>query len=552
MNKSFHASPLASLSLGLAALISGTVVAAPAPAAAPNVVIIFADDLGWMDVNAFAARATGVPAEKQFYETPHLDRLAAEGVAFSRCYSAPLCTPSRATLLTGRNSATFGMNNAFAMSRARTFASAKQEPLPGYLPLDGMPGKQVVYPLNPAIAYTALPNNQPGENGASVRALPALLPGYRPAFLGKWHLGGYNRPGHRPQDFGFEAIAYQDEGWSSYAREARKGWHLPGPETKADYLTDALTEMSIDWMRTHMRESPSKPFLLYLAHFAPHTPFESKPGDEAHFKAKPTLGWNGHSNPTYAGMVRSLDDSVGAIRAALKEMGVDGNTVILVLSDNGGDTNKDGPVQTTNTPLRGWKAQTLEGGIRVPMIAAWPGKWAPNRWISTPVSIAQIAPTLVQLAGGSAQEPAGADGPSLLPLLEDRPGAYQSRPIFIHEPYYRHRKGTEDEREILPPSTVMIDGDYKLIAYHDGVNRLYRIPEDIGEARDLSDKEPERVAAMHKQLAAWRFSNIPARYDTRVNPDHDPSQPGALPKLLHPPFVPPSSEPPAAPALSIK
>ena len=177
--------------LGAVAFLLATVAMAATPTTPPNIVLIVADDLGWMDTNAYATRATGTPAEQQFYETPHLNRLVAEGVAFSRAYSAPLCTPSRATLLTGRNSATFGMNNAFSMAAASksTFAGAGHKPLPGYLPLDGIPGAPKIFPLQPAVAYTGLPNNQPGENGLAVQALPALLPSYRSAFLGKWHIG---------------------------------------------------------------------------------------------------------------------------------------------------------------------------------------------------------------------------------------------------------------------------------------------------------------------------------------------------------------------------
>jgi len=525
-------------------LITGAAVAEP-QATPPNIVLILADDLGWMDINAYATRATGTPTEGQFYETPNLDRLVADGVAFSRAYSAPLCTPSRASLLTGRNSATFGMNNAFSMASASksTFAGTGRDPLPGYLPLDGMPGESKIFPLRPAVAYTGLPNNQPGENGMCVQALPALLPGYRSAFLGKWHVGADNKPGHRPQDFGFEAIAYQDEGWSSFWPAARKSWHLRGPDTKADYLTDALTEMSIDWMRNQVSKSPNQPFLMYLAHFAVHGPYEAKPGDKAHFESKSTFGWNGHSNPTYAGMLRSLDQSVGAIRAALKEMGVADNTVILFLSDNGGEPGDDkgGAGTMSNAPLRGYKAQTYEGGIRVPMIAAWPSHWTPNRWIDEPVSISQIAPTLIQLAGGPATELSAFDGSSLVPLLAGQKEAYKPRPIYIHEPYFRgNKKGKEGERKMIPPSSVMIDGDYKLIAYHDGENLLYHIPDDISEQNDLAAKEPERVAAMHKELAAWRFANIPARYDTSVNPSYDANLPGAVGPLKHPPFVPPS------------
>ncbi|MGB0257293.1 MAG: sulfatase [Coraliomargarita sp.] len=501
-------------------------------AAAPNFVVILADDLGWMDLNPTAEFATGTPAAEQFYETPHLDQLSRDGVSFSRCYSGPLCTPSRASLITGRNGATFGFNTATAMRASKiTFAQNGLEPPAEYLLHDKIPETSPVYPLANATGNYALPNGLPDSNGHKLYSLAEMLPEYRSAFLGKWHLGGNDLEGHRPQNFGFEAIAYEDEGWSKYHQGVRNRWHHPGPAAQEAYLTDDLTALSTDWIRRHVEAQPEQPFLLYLAHFAVHDPIQARPEDVAHFEGKTTLGWNGQDNATYAGMIRALDDSVGAIRSTLKELGVADNTILIFTSDNGGQAVKKGKRYTSNTPLRGQKAQTYEGGIRVPLFVCAADAKGAGRWVDTPVTLEDVAPTLVALAGMPVPDGIQQQwtGESLVPLLQNRPADFAKRAVFIHEPYYRPDHMVEGS-PMTSPSSVMIEGDYKLIAYHDGVMRLYDLSKDISESKDLSGSMPERTERMKKALAKWRVENIPVRYDTSANPAYNPQADEALPE----------------------
>ena len=503
----------------------------------PNILVILADDLGWMDINAMATIATGTPASQQYYETPSLNQLAQEGVLFSRCSSTPLCTPSRASLLTGRNGALFGFNNAYAMSNAQTFAHMKKPAANGYLLYDLIPQLSPKLPLIPATSSSALPNGRSEDNGYKLDSLAEMLPHYRSAFLGKWHVGGGNLAGHRPQDFGFEAVAYQDEGWSDYFK-GRQKWHCPGPQTQAEYLTDALTEISIDWLKKHHCQNPQQPFFLILSHFAVHGPFQAKAADIAYFEKKATRGWNQHSNPVYAAMLKSLDDSVGKLMKTLKELSLDQKTAIFFLSDNGGVQfhGPDGAI-TCNSPLSGQKAQTKEGGIRVPLIAHFPQKWPPGSKIDIPVNLCDIAPTLIELSATpiSARVQKQLTGNSLMPLLKNQPQNFPSRPIYVHDPYYRPMP--ETPAIILSPSSVMIDGDYKLIAYHDGVDRLYHLPSDPGEKSDLSSTQPERVTKMKAKLYRWRIDQIPERYDTCPNPNYNPAAPGALPPISNSSFL---------------
>jgi len=505
----------------------------------PNIVLIMADDLGWMDINPTAEYATGTPAEKQFYATPHLNELAKDGVAFSRCYSMPLCTPSRATIITGRNGATFGFNNASRMRGGMSTFAAKGITPPGdYLPNDRVPQTSSRFPISDGTRSYALPNGLPGSKGQKVYSLAEMLPHYHSGFIGKWHIGGDDLEGHRPQDFGFEPIAYEDEGWSQYRKSARQHWHFPGPPAQADYLTDDLVALSVDWISQHVIENPEKPFLLYLAHFAVHDPIQAKPEDLTYFERKNTRGWNNHDNPTYAGMIRALDDSIGTIRAALEKLKIDDETIIIFTSDNGGQVVKKGKHITSNAPLRGQKAQTFEGGIRVPMIIHAPGQKTKGAWVDVPVTLADVAPTLVALGRQDTSKEIKKQwtGQSLLPLLRQRPDDFAKRSIFIHEPQYRSDPLTEGT-PALTPNTVMIEGDYKLIAYHDGTMRLFDLSKDIGENTDLSASMPERVARMKKVLAKWRFEHIPARYDTSANPGYDPQAESALPKPVGPLFV---------------
>lgn len=344
-------------------------------------------------------------------------------------------------------------------------------------------------------------------------------------------MGGGDLAGHRPQDFGFEAIAYEDEGWSSYFNDARRRWHLPGPPAMAEYLTDDLTEVSIAWIWRHVDERPSEPFLFLLSHFAVHGPFEAKPEDVAYFESRETRGWNGHSHPVYAGMVRSLDDSVGALRKALDELGIADKTVVLFVSDNGGIVQHKTGTLTSNEPLRGQKAQIFEGGIRVPFIMHVPGRQQPGSQIQIPVALEDITPTLIALSGETVAESIKAQwtGRSLVPLLEQRPDDFPKRTLFVHEPYYRPNPLLEGSPRTTP-SSAAIDGDWKLIGFHDGVMKLFNLADDPGEQNDLSNVMPERVSTMQRRLLQWRIDHVPARYDTNKNPQFNPRAPQALPQ----------------------
>lgn len=506
----------------------------------PNIVVVVADDLGWMDVGACAARETGVPASRQFYETPNIDRLAERGVLFARAYAAPLCTPSRASILTGRNGPLFGFNNAegLAKSAKKTFRGRGLPAPAGWSAYDKMPPKKADprYPVVAPSTCMALPNGRPEESGMKVFCLPEMLPGYRCGFIGKWHVGGGDLPGSRPQDFGFEAIAYQDEGWSDYdPQKGRSRWHCPGSETTADYLTDALTELGVNWIQKQVREHPDQPFLLQLSHFAVHTPLQAKPEDIRHFEQKESRGWNGQSHAVYAAMIKVLDDSVGQIMDTLDRLGIRENTVVLFVSDNGGVALKPGKgdAVTSNAPLRGQKATLWDGGIRIPLIASWPGRWKAGAVCEEFVDITDIAPTLVAAANLQPTEAIRRQwtGQSLRSLLDSSGSErFESHPLFFHNPFNRPvQLKVGSPAEVMPPQSAMIQNGYKLIMSHNGPLELYYLPDDPGEANDLSRALPERTGGMVQALMQWRRNNIPGRYDTHLNPDYAPSAPEAMP-----------------------
>ena len=504
----------------------------------PNIVIVIADDLGWMDVGVCAAHEVDVPASRQFYETPNIDRLAESGVLFARAYAAPLCTPSRASILTGRNGPLFGFNNAegLAKSAKKTFKGRGLPAPEGWSAYDKIPSKNPDphYPVVVPSTCMALPNGRPEENGFKVFCLPEMLPGYRCGFIGKWHVGGGNIEGSRPQDFGFEAIAYQDEGWSDYDPQTRRNrWHCPGPETTANYLTDALTEMGVNWITQQVRQRPDQPFFLQLAHFAVHDPFQAKADDILHFEQKQSRGWNGQSNAVYAAMIKTLDDSVGQIIETLDHLGIRENTVFLFVSDNGSVVLKHNEMITSATPLRGKKATLWDGGIRIPMIASWPGRWKAGTVCEEFVDITDIAPTLVEAVGlqPSAEVRRQWTGQSLRSLMDPAaPEEFKPRPLFFHNPFNRPvQLKVGQPVEVMPPQSAMIQNGYKLIMSHDGKLELYYLLGDPGEANDLSRAMPERVGEMARVLMQWRRENIPDRYDTHLNPDYSPSAPGAMP-----------------------
>lgn len=454
------------LCVGLGPLVA----AIPPPAArAPNIVLILADDLGWADLGCYGA---------DLHETPRLDAFAREGVRFTQAYAMSVCSPSRAMLLTGRHAARLGITIWREGSLTKT---------PNRLLLD-------------ADARADLPRTE--------RTLATHLraAGYLTALVGKWHLGDAD---HYPETHGFDVnIGGTHWGapqtyWWPYAGVGRFGKeyrYVPHLEFGAagEYLTDRLTDEAL----RVIDRAGDRPFFLYLAHHAPHTPVEAKPADVQHFKAKlrPDLK---HRNPTYAAMVRSLDESVGRVLDHLRTRRLEENTIVIFVSDNGGQMNVDPPAapggsETRNAPLRSGKGSLYEGGIRVPLLVRWPGLTPRAATCATPVNLADLFATLLAATRPEeyAAERARLDGLDLRAVLRDPAATLERDAQFFHYPHYY---------PTTTPVGAVRAGDWKLLEYfEDGRVELFNLADDPAETTDLAAREPARTAELRRRLAEWR------------------------------------------------
>jgi arylsulfatase A-like enzyme len=424
----------------------------------PNVVFILADDLGWTDLGCQGSK---------FYESPHIDRLAAQGVRFTSGYSCgPNCQPTRAALMSGQYGPRTGIYTVGGIERFNW----QSRPL---RPVDN------VQKLAP-------------EKVTLAEALGKA--GYATALFGKWHLG--EDAAHHPKAQGFgEAIVSAGRHFDFRTN--------PAVETpKGAYLADFLTDRSLDFIRRHK----DRPFFLALHHFGVHSPHEAKAELVARFKAKAAAG--GHSNPTYAAMIASVDESVGRVVALLDELGLSEKTLVIFTSDNGGvggyvreGIRKAGDV-TDNAPLRGGKGMLYEGGIRVPYLFRWTGRIAPGRVCDAPFASVDLYPTLLELAGAGPDPETALDGASALDLLRGDAPARPRGPHYWHFPGYL---GAGQDSWRTTPVGVIRDGDWKLLEFfEDGRLELYNLREDIGEKKNLAGEMKERAADLHGKLVAWR------------------------------------------------
>jgi arylsulfatase A-like enzyme len=333
--------------------------------------------------------------------------------------------------------------------------------------------------------------------------------GYVTASIGKWHLGGEE---HYPQKHGFDLnIAGTDKPQPpSYLAPWKIQTLTEGKD--GDYLTDRLTDEAVKFME----KERNRPFFLYLPHFAVHTPIQGRADLVAKYQAKLRAGLT-HTNAAYAAMVESLDASLGRIRAKIQEFKLDGHSIIIFTSDNGGRI-----PTTSNRPLRFGKASAYEGGVRVPLIVRWPGITKPGSIEDTPAITMDLFPTLVSMAGlsvpksGAEAEPR--DGISLVPLLKGE-GTLKRTELFWHYPHHQHYQlgGT------MPYGAVR-SGDFKLIEFFNDMHvELYNIRDDIGEQRDLVKVQPKKVAELRDRLHDWR-QEIGAQMPT-PNPKYDPTRP---------------------------
>jgi arylsulfatase A-like enzyme len=431
----------------------------------PNIIFILADDLGWMDTQVYGSR---------YYQTPHINRLAARGMRFTDAYAAnPLCSPTRASIMTGKYPCRFGLTTP-----AGHLPPLPDEPL---MKDAAAPWAKVVTPRSrrflPVEEYTL---------GEAFRDA-----GYATGFIGKWHLGVPARYWPEAQGFQFSFHGAPDPGPPSYFSpyRFRAGTVTDGP--KGEYITDRVTDEALGYIDRHK----DQPFFLCFWHYAVHAPFQAKEELIEHYRGK-TDPRGEQDCPTMGGMIHSLDQSIGRLLEHLDRTGLAEKTILVFFSDNGGNmyNTVDGTTPTNNAPLRSGKGNIHEGGVREPCIVAWPGTVKPGSTSSEVITSIDFYPTLLEMAGIKAKGGKLLDGQSIVPLLTGT-GEMRREAICCHFPHYI--PATDNL-----PSTSVRQGPWKLIrVYGEGPDQrpafeLYNLDEDIGETTNLADKMPERVKAM--------------------------------------------------------
>lgn len=514
----------------------------------PNIILILADDYGYMDTQAYAEHTLGAKKEEMFYETPNIDRLVSEGVAFDQAYSNQLCSPTRASIITGKYAARLGFTTA--TPRTQTYYNTNK-PVPegsyAHDVLDHHDNIKIEMALLNGSSNTAIPAGAAPDNGKNETTIAEALPDYHSAFIGKWHIGGHGAKGYTPADQGFEPLAWFDSGSSTYFKwrgiwnnESKQAFpNIPqdkmyygsaGEQTGMDFLTEDLTEQAVRFINKRSKIK-DQPFFLYFCHFAVHGPYQAKDEDVKYFENKPTKGWNNHKDPTYAGMIRGLDNSVGRILKALEANGLDENTLVVFMSDNGGIDQRvtsDEKI-TSNYPLNGGKACVTEGGIRVPLIFRWKGKINAGQWSNVAVDCNDIFPTLLEAAGYDVKayynKEDGIDGRSLLGLMDDVNNTKQSytrNTHFWHYPFNVIYTNPYDGLNLTPHSAIR-EGDYKLIFDWHGRLKLFNIKEDISETNNLAKQMPDLTNELFSKLMVWLEKNAKQTYWPKVNPNYNPA-----------------------------
>ena len=461
------------------ALIAGTLMPClvrartGAPLQPPNIVFFFIDDMGWQDTSEpFHDEVTAL---NRRYRTPHMERLADAGVKFTQAYACAVCSPSRVSLMTGLNSARHQVTN-WTLRKNKSPDSRHPKVQPPAWNMNGLCAESGV------------------EQTVHAVTLPMLLKqaGYRTIHAGKAHFGARGTPGDNPLNLGFDVnIAGHAaggpgsyHGQKNFSAAWRKGdriWDVPGLEKYHGQdinLTEALTREANRAVDQAVEDG--KPFYLYMSHYAIHAPWEN---DNRFHQAYVDAGLD-KFDTTYASMIEGMDKSLGDIMANLKRHGIQDNTIVIFMSDNGQPSQAD-----RNLPLRGHKLTPYEGGVRVPMIVKWPGVTRPNTIRRDYVIIEDIFPTFLEMAGVTAYEQIGGtiDGVSFVPLLKAHGDHTQDRAIFWHFPH------TYDQ----PPYSSVRQGDWKLIYQHvDRRLELYNLKQDIGEANNLASARPGKLKAL--------------------------------------------------------
>jgi arylsulfatase A-like enzyme len=433
--------------------------AADAADVKPNIVFILADDLGYTDVGCFGSK---------YYETPNIDRMAAQGMRFTDGYTCgPNCQPTRAALMSGQYGPRTGIYTVGSIDRF----DWKSRPL---RPVDNV-------------------ESLPLEKTTLAQSLKRA--GYATALFGKWHLGQQGE--YHPLRRGFDEAIVSMGAHFNFSTNPKTDYP-PGT-----YLADFLTDKAVDFI-TRKKDGP---FFLCLHHFAVHAPHHAKKDLIARFQDKAPAG--GHDDPTYAAMIASVDESVGRVLKTLEDLGLSERTLVIYTSDNGGvggyareGIGRAGGI-TDNAPLRGGKGMLYEGGIRIPYIFRWPGTISSGTTCSEPINSVDLYPTLLAVAGSKPPEGYLLDGTSYLGLLTGGgQGKLDRDAIFWHFPGYL---GAGAGSWRTTPAGAIRAGDWKLVEFFEtGKRELYNLRDDLGEKNDLAATMPDRVNALYARLLAWR------------------------------------------------
>jgi len=408
-----------------------------------NVVVVLVDDLGWQDLSCQGSN---------YFETPAIDRLAAEGMRFTRGYAAcTVCSPSRAAMMTGQSPARLHITD---------WIPGHHKPEAKLAP----PGWTLELPLEVTTVAERLQSA-----------------GYATASIGKWHLGG---PRYFPEHQGFE------ENIGGCQKGQPPSYFSPyGIPTLADgpageYLTDREATEAVRFMTAHRDE----PFFLYLSHYCVHTPLQGKPDVVARYESKAAMDQS-PQQPAYAAMVESVDNALARILETLTALGIRERTAIFFTSDNGGQARV-----TDNRPLRAGKGSAYEGGVRVPLIVSWPGLTQPDTTSDVPVITQDIPVTILAATGVGAEPGQPVDGSDLSAVLAG--GALDRHALFWHYPHYHPGGAT--------PYSAILAGSWRLVHfYEDDRDELYDLAHDPSEANDLAGTELDRSTTLRRQLDAW-------------------------------------------------
>ena len=458
-------------------LLASTVTGA---ARKPNIVFFFIDDLGWSDLGCYGSK---------YHLTPNIDSLAGRGMRFTDGYAAcPVCSPTRAALMTGKFPARLGITDWIGAGQRRNILST---------------------PPNVA----ALPQTELTFAEVLGKA------GYATAYFGKWHLGAGDGDHPKTQGFDYHRGVNRAGAPGSYhypfSRKKKPGGKLAASDvpdfTEApedSYLTDLLADAAVQFIE----KSKDGPFLLFLSHYSVHTPIQARGQDVAQYtdrlkdiglpidvKLRPEKYGNTRmtqNNPAFAAMVASVDRSVGKVLGKLRELGLEGDTLVVFTSDNGGLSTRPAKrvAPTSCLPLRAGKGWLYEGGVRVPTIVSWPGVTKPGSVSPVPVVTTDFYPTLLAAAGMPLRPAQHLDGVDLTPLLKG--GNIGARNLYWHYPHYH---GSANR-----PSASVRKGDYKLVRwYEDGTEELFNLADDLSETRNLADRQKSKRRELSADLDRW-------------------------------------------------